>query len=86
MDERPARGLDDADSLVGGRGRERANVGAEDLGVGRELGHPLRCVHELDDPRPVVGERVVDGPASERGYEFLIGLLGKRRRHSFAGV
>ena len=84
VDQCPAWGLDDADPLLGGRGRERAHVGAEDLGIGGELGHPLRCVHELDDPRPVVGERVVDGLASERGHELLVGLLRERRRHSVA--
>ena len=60
--------------------------GLDDLGVAGQLAHPLGRVDELDHPRPVVGQRVVDGLPAERGDVLLVGRLRHRRRHAVGGV
>ena len=70
----------------GDGGRQRAHLRVGDLRVGGQFGHPLRRVHELDDPGPVVGQRVVDGLAAQGRDELLVGLLCARGRHAVGDV
>ena len=90
--ERAARRLHDPHPLARGLGgQDPVVLGVRDLRVADELLRALRGVEHLHEPRPVDGQRVVDGlsPAAVAGEGLevlLVGLLGEGSGHPVGDV
>ena len=86
MRQRAARGLDAADALGRRRGGQHAVVADVISRIGRQFHPALGGVEQLDQPRPVGGQAVVDRFAAQRFVELLVLGLRQRRGHAVGGV